>query len=521
MSAESLTEQESRDLTIELLQERIGELEGVLDDRGWQRIHGDSSEYEFSRAMLDFVMRWSRAAKLANPIINHAVEVQSHYVFGQGMSVKAAHPDIDAYIRRWMEQPDHQDELFGHEALIAAEEALTTDGNLFWVFFPNRTTGEVRLRSIPLEQIRQIITNPDDRRDPWYYLRAWSVRKPDGSTETREALYPDWRHDPRDKPESATIGGKAYPVVWDAPVYHVRVGGLRTMLFGVPETYPALPWARSVKEFHETSATVRQAQARFAAKVTAPNKRGVAAAKAKMGTALTTDTVRDTNPPPADGSLFIGSQGFDYNVLKLAGQAPAHGEARGLVLMTAAGVGIPETILMGDADVGNLATSKTLDRPTELKMRARQTLWMSVLRSILDYVVDWALTAPQGELRRLATRAADGTVTMRVDPETGKPVDRHIDIDMPSILERDVKQFVEAVLMAYTNGGLTPRQMAALVMSALGMDDLDEELAELFPEDEGDDGEEAPTPEQEQEARFAEALADMRAALVALAERGT
>jgi hypothetical protein len=60
--------------------------------------------------------------------------------------------------------------------------------------------------------------------------------------------------------------------------------------------------------------------------------------------------------------------------------------------MVAAATGMPE-FFFGDANVGNHATAKTLDRPTELKFLDRQTLWADIHQDILQYVIDQSALA--------------------------------------------------------------------------------------------------------------------------------
>ena len=51
------------------------------------------------------------------------------------------------------------------------------------------------------------------------------------------------------------------------------------------------------------------------------------------------------------------------------------------------------TILSGDLDQGNLATAKTLDRPTELAMMDRQQLWADIFQRLINYQIDWWVRA--------------------------------------------------------------------------------------------------------------------------------
>lgn len=554
----TLREQNSQLLeTVDLMTERLGELELMLDDVDWIRlsIEGDR---EFSNAGLSRIVMLARLAYLKNPLINRAVNLQALYVWGQGVEIGARPSVVDDVVQSFLDNPKNQVELTSHQARTMKEISLQIGSNLFFVLFTNPSSGRTLIRSIPVDEILagDIICNPDDRKEPWYYKRVWTQRKLSLETglqtpEQHEAYYPDWRYEPMggDKPD--TIGGK--PVHWDQPVYHVKVGGLDEMRFGVPEVYSALDWASAVRQDLERYATLRAALARFAWSLTVKGgPTGVAAAKAKLGSTLgSPGTGIETNPPPVTGSMFIGTDPNQLQPIRTAGMAPSPDDGRRLGLMVSAGTGIPETMLFGDADVGNLATSKTLDRPTELKMIDRQTLWADVWRDILDYVCMKSAKATSGALQGVATieRDDDGVETLTVSTTsetTGKEITYGIDVDFPPILERDIKDRIAAIVSAATLDGKHPvgtldkRTVVSLIASALGLDDIDELIDLVAPEDgkTDADGNEPGTgwvvkppapviappglpgakPPKTQDEEVAEALREVRAAVGALVE---
>ena len=474
----------------QLAQESLTALEMSLrDEIGWRRL--DSSfTGEFSRDGLARIIQRSRYAYLGNPLINHALEVQAHYVAGQGVDVAAQHPAVNDVLRDLWEDWGNRVELTSDAALQRADIELSATGNLFLTLFVDQQTGTVRIRSIVVEEIQDIITNPEDWREPWFYKRVWQQRTADGRDVELTALYPDWRYQPpaRDRPQK--VGD--VPIVWGARVMHRKVGGIGRMRFGVPETYSALDWAIAVREDLERFATIRRAQAMFATRITTGGgRKGVAAARAKLGTTVGAPA-GETNPPPITGSTFVGAQGgADYDLVRMSGAAPHPDDAKRLGLMVAAGIGIPETILFGNADVGNLATARTLDRPTELKMRARQSLWRDIITDLCNLAIDEAVYAPQGPLRTFGTaeRSADGTlvVTMKPDPQSqtpDEPIDRTPIVTFPSILERDVNLRMQAIARA---AQLLPPDagelVARLALSALDVDDIDAILDDLYPSD--------------------------------------
>lgn len=503
------------DDNLEMVTERLAELELAMEDEGWLKLDFMSAQ-EFSRAGLGKIIKLARLMYLKNPLINHAVDVQSHYVFGQGMAVQAAHPLVNDAIARFLDDPKNKVELTGHQARMQKEVELAVTGNLFLVFFASPVTGRVRVRSIPVEEIAEIICDPDDGKTPWYYKRVWSEQGFNASSglaspAQKTAYYPSWEVNPKEALKG--IGGNP---VMEYPVYHVKVGGHEGMRFGVPEIYSALDWARAVKEDLEDFATIRRSLSRFAWNMTTKGgPKGVAAAKTKLETTLgaLSSTSGETNPPPTVGSTFIAAEGAaTLTPVNTRGAGMLPDDARMLWLMVSAGTGIPETILAGNAEVGNLATAKTLDRPTELKMRARQELWRDVYGRVLDYVVDRAALANEGELKGKLEYDEDKKpyVVLTDDPDTGDPINRQINIGFPGILERDTNAHVDAIVKAATLDGkpqagtMSNKTTARLLLTALGVEDIDGELEAMFPE-----GQDTAT-----EARFTRALRDVREALV-------
>jgi hypothetical protein len=487
----ALDEVEARHLvnTLALLTERLAELEQATE--GWDRLGGES-QHEFSREGLRRIMALSRLMFLKNPLVNRAVTIQAFYVWGQGAQITAAHPDVNAVVQTFLDDVKNKAELTAHQTRTETEQTLQVEGNLFFVLFTNPTTGRVRIRTIPVDEIHDILANPDDAREPWYYHRAWTQVPLSGTGAVHQtAYYPDWRYQPSSRP--ATLNG--IPIEWATPVYHVRVGGLKGMRFGIPETYAAIDWARAYKSFLENWATITQAYARFAFKATTPGgARGIAAAKARLSTTVGNQERVETNPPPVTGSTFIAAagSGADLTPIKTAGATTSASDGRHLLLMVAAATGLPE-FFFGDANVGNHATAKTLDRPTELKFTDRQTLWADILRDILGYVIDQSVLAPKGKLTGTVSKDDEGerVITLADDPKTGEPMERSISVEFPPILEHSVLEQAQAITSAMTLDGKKPvldspemmELTLRLMLQALGVQDADEVLDRLLPKD--------------------------------------
>jgi hypothetical protein len=465
-----------RDDSLTDLSERLADLELALEDVNWLRL-GLESEVEFSRQGLTKITQLARYVYLKNPLIQRGVNVQVYYVFGQGMNISAKDEGINEVIQSFLDDEKNKAELTSHQARMYKEADLQVESNIFFTFFTD--SGRVRIRTIPFDEVSEIVKNPEDSKDPWYYKREWvqsslNFESGTGQSKSMVAYYPDWRHNPTDKPK--TIDNK--DVMWDSPVYHVKVGGLSRMSFGVSEVYAAIDWARAYKEFLENWATIVKAYARFAWKVSGVSGAGVEAVKKKFESTLSTGV--ETNPPPLTASTLIEPGSSKMEPIRTAGATTTADDGRQLKLMAAMVFGMPETFF-GDVSVGTLATAKSLDRPTELKMVSRQTLWADIHRNILNYVLARAIEAKT--LQGSVTEEDDGTP--RLEFPVG--VDPTVNIKFPAILEHDVTESVTSIVDAATLKGQPPAgtldmpTVSRMLLTALGEDDIDELIDKLYP----------------------------------------
>lgn len=488
----------ARDVTIEALTERMADLELAADSVGWRMLVA-RSEMEFSRNGLKDIIDLCRVMYLKNPLIKRAINVQRYYVFGQGVTIEAKNDRVNEIVQEFWDDPRNKVELTSEDALSDKERDVQTDGNVFLALFTNNKTGLTRVRSFPVDQVQDIILNPEDRRDVWFYKRVYTKQTFDGQDPQEVTVYyPDIDHtkdmheDGGDPHPGSThpmnaIDGKA--IEWDSPILHIREGEIGGMRFGVPEMYAACDWAKAVTTDLENYATVKQALARFAWRMT--RKGGtdaIAAAKSKLNTTLNTDS-RDRNPPTQTGGVFISGDADMLAPIRTAGAQPSSEDGRALRLMVAAAVGIPETILVGDADVGNLATAKSLDRPTELAMRERQKKWASVLQRLFQYVIRRSIGSET--VKNGSATYREGQWLIEADGVDNEE-DTKVDISFPPIVEHDPDLTIKSIATVAPLHLIPDRDLARLAMITFGMEDLDRMLDDLFDPETGERKEQTP-----------------------------
>lgn len=475
--------------TNEVLTERLADLELALEDANWMRLMFEG-EQEFTREGLKKIVELARIMFIKNPLIKRGVMVKALYIWAQGISVKYKNPELNKILQDFWDDPKNQVELTGHQAQMLKQVDYEVVSNIFFCFFVRPSDGRVHVRTLPFEEITDVISDPEDAKTPRYYVRKWTEKKFNEGTgrfniRQRIAYYPDWNYKPKNKPSKIGSGD----VMWATPVYHVKSGGMSGWKFGVSNVYAAIDWARAYKEFLEDVASLMRAYSRFAWKrVTKGGKKAIAAERAKMASTLASGTGNtETNPPPVTGAMAFLGEGTDLQPMQVRGASISPDDGRRLLLMVAAALGYPET-MFGDVSVGTFATAKTMDRPTELAMKEGQTTWTDIFRNIFNFVVLQAMKANDSKIKSLGkvvTTEDNGIIEEKIvwnDPLTG-----YLDIDFPPILERDIQTSVQAIVTALTLNGqqltlLNEELATRLILKAIAEDDVDEIMAELFPE---------------------------------------
>lgn len=469
--------------TLEVMSESMADAQLALEDVGWLRMSGAFIN-EFNRQGLFRSSQLCRVMTVVNPLMGRGSNLRVAYVWGSGVSIAArgdtdkGEQDVNAVVQGFLDDESNKKSLTSSQAREELERALFTDGNVFLTLFTSPLTGRVQARSLPFDEVLDVITNPDDRDDPWYYQREWtsveiSLATAGTSTVTHRAYYPALGYYPMSRPR--TING--WDVMWASPVLHGSVNRLSGWKFGIGDGYSALPWARGYKEFLEDWARLVKALSRFAWRATAKG-RNANQVRSKLSAAPSVDPLSGASL--AAGSTIMMSEGASLEAIPKTGATIDSDSGRPLAAMVAAALDVPVTMLLCDpGQTGARAVAQTLDQPTELAMGMRRERWAEIHRRILSYVIDQAIKAPQGPLK--------GTV--RRDPGSGQEVielaggqERTLDITFPPINEPDVPALIEALVKADGTGKLPPLTTARLFLEMLGVNDIDELLAELVDE---------------------------------------
>lgn len=485
--AETMADVLRQDLDVlvrESVSESTARLELALEDIGWQRLVWQA-QTEFSRQGLERITTLSRLMWRKNPLIRRAVNVRTYYTWAQGVAIAADDEQVNDLVQAFYNHPKNQDAVFGTEARESLDRSWATDGNLVFVLPTAPATGAVQVRVLRWDEIVDVVKNPDDRADVWFWKRRWW----DG-TQTVEALYPDVDHAPTGIRPGQVDG---LPVRWDQPIMVETVDRLVGETWGVPEVYASLDWARAYKEFLEDWTSYVRALAEFAWRH--KTKTGAAARRAKT-LHEQPRTNADTGVRRPAGATAVGTDVDGLEPIKHSGAHVDADSGRPLAIMVGAALDVPYSILTGDADNSNLATAKSLDRPFELALRQRQSRWASIYQRMFRHVIDAAARAPRGPLPGKVERDEWGWSHVTL-PDT---VDPNVAIDWPNLVEHDLKEVMEAIKFATeASPEMPPDVTLRLVLTALEVDDVDQVVDDAM----------AAAAEQETDRQAQDAAADV------------
>ena len=464
------------------LRESTSELEQRLYDPGWRRFTVEV-EQEFTDEGRRQMRSVCRLMSIVNPLLVRGVGLRSAYIHSCGVQRTARangkdnadEQDVQAVVAAFLTDEGNARSFTSPAARDRLEHSLATDGEIFVALITRPLTGEVQTRVVLADEIADIICNPEDRTEHWYYKRCWVERQysKDGTPVDvpREMLYPavDYR------PARRFRQFAGLPVVWDKPILHIAVNRPEHWLHGIPDVYSAINWARAYKTFLEQWATVMAALSKYAWRTTAA---GSKQAKQVRSAVAAANPYRPETAGVGDlGQMVVTAADQTLEAIPKSGATIDAESGRPLAMMAAAALGIPVTMLLSDpGQTGARAVAETLDQPTELTMCQRREVWTAADDRILRYVIAEAVRAPKGPLKgRIVRDRFRDREMVELDGDT----DATVDIVWPDLSDTPVREKIDAIVSAAGTGTLPPELVLRLVLAAIGVRNADAIIADM------------------------------------------
>jgi hypothetical protein len=462
-------------------EESISELEARLQEPGWVRFTA-LGEQEFTREGLGRIAAVCRLMTIKNPLIRRGLSLRSSYVWGQGVSISCpaqgrnGDQDVNKVVQDFLDDPSNLRTFTSAAARKTLEQAAYTDGTVHLALFTNPVSGRVQVRVLPFEEITDVVCNPDDQSEPWFYRREWTRFGNDGTQTRVVEFYPALGYSPtrsgrfpgvfRDK------DGFSGKVIQNAPVVQVKVNAPLHWKFGIPDCYAAVDWAAAYKEFLADWAKLTKSLAKIAWQLTSPGNRKPAS-RTRVAQQLEIDST--TGEAQRPGGMALTSGNAKLEAVSKSGATINADSGRPLAAMVSSALDVPVTMLLGDPGItGARAVAESLDAPTELMAQERRSMWTDVLDTVLSYVIDQAILTPQGELEGREVAAPWGK---RV--ELSDDTDRAVTITWPDLDDVPMETIIKGIVEADSTGRVPAELVAELLMKALGINNVDEWLEKI------------------------------------------
>lgn len=453
---------------LEIAQENLTKLALQMEDQGWAKMVGQG-ENEFSREGLKNAASAARVMAVANPLIKRGLGVRCGYIFGEGYEIKSDNDKVNEVLQRMITDEGNQRAVFGESASEENERTLGTDGNLTFAFFTNPRTGHVRIRTVSFDEVQDVYCNPDDKDDPWFYLREYDRVVGTTTTRVRE-WHPALSHRPARK--ARYVGADAetgVKIKWDVPFLQIKVNALDGWKFGIGDAYAALPWARTYRDFLADWAVLVKALSQFAFRIS-----GGSAGKADQLRQQIARATRDGVPVGSTAALDAGTQ---MEAIPKTGATIDSESGKPLAAMVAASLGIPVTVLLGDpGQTGARAVAETLDTPTVNEMQRRRRVWDYAFKQMAMYAIRWAVMAPEGGLTGTVTRDTwtdEERVTLRGAGST------KVNVIWPSLAAESTAAAIQAIVNADGTGKMPPLITLRAMLEVFKVPNVDEVIAEF------------------------------------------
>lgn len=493
------------------LRETINLVSRQVEDANWTNL----STVDGYRTLDDVyedrreLIRRARLAVKRSPLARVAIDLLHHYVLGQGLSIKANNrPIVGRLTDEFLEDTRNQKVLTSHQAQKEFLEALFTDGDQFFVLYPDKDTGTVQLGTIDALNVEDTIPDPKNAKiTQWYRVKApamkysfqtdaWEVDPAAGGD---VVYYRDWQNA---EPAPAGMGSK----LQNGLVFQVSI--YRRGKFGRSGFATAIDWLNTHREFVGDRATINKAAAAIAWK---KKRKGPASDVANEAARLRSGIVGnpnryDNNPPRVSGSTIVENEGTSLEWVKTeTGGGAADFDERKLRMMAGAGMGGIPIHYFGDEGNANLATATAMELPMLKAYEDWQKLLGDTLQALIQFMLSTAHeagrigekddsrkyaehhTTPQavmdnadqtgdqpsaapttGSVREafgqeppLPFQSLPGTSARLIprpqalqpkpDPGTTeddptKPVDWYVDIDFPPIVQKDLAIYMGALM---------------------------------------------------------------------------
>lgn len=385
-------------------------------------------------------------------------------------------------IKSFWQAPENKLAFTTHRTEQQFLDELITDGEKFYSAFEDASPPYVKVSEIPVEEIQQIVYNPDNRLQPVFYKRQYQELRFNGKNEQYEPkgnpivkFYWDYRILEEDKADLLTdIKIPPGKIDQDAHIFHIMVNELWTKSGkrGLSELYASREWFRVFREFMEGRAAINAAaQAISYVRKVKGSPTAVAKFTGKLGSLSVGDSPDNQGSEirkltrPTQGAIYDSNEAVDIDWMKTdTGAQNAKEDARLLLMSAGAGVGTM-VHYFGEGGDANLATAQSM----ELPMVKSYEDWQQIIEDFHKAWFEYVLRVAHGNDSEARDEAAE--IVKRIG---------HI---FPPIISQDVVKYTTAwaqiVRDIAPNNMAVKRQAMRAVLAIMAVPNVDGLMPEI------------------------------------------
>ena len=269
-----------------------------FEDAGWKTLSGaidENGNAGLSHNQVKEVAKQAKDMTKMNAFMGHALRVKTNHIFGRGFAFDLKPPASKEAIaprhQKIIDDAENQRVIFSPTAMRNLNRVLWNTGNLFVLY--NEKEREFSILSVDKAITPEFIHFDDNPSRLKYFKRSYTRRR-DINTKTVKAPetveewvpvleYKEYKKRRGEKiPGIINVGGQDEIVNTDCVVIDLRLNKDEDEMWGVPDSFAAIPWAWASAEYIKDGSKLLKAYAAIAYQIKTKGEAGKKAAGAAI-----------------------------------------------------------------------------------------------------------------------------------------------------------------------------------------------------------------------------------------------
>lgn len=337
----------------------------AADDKGWDIFIGGNQRPD-EGLQLDDLQKWASRILESSMVgwMKKGFSLRSSYIWQGGIQydgIPSESRGRGTNVQELMDDPINQRAFFGDQARVRREKRLYSEGLALWIGDDSTKI----LQVVPLNQITDTLSDPDDESIIWAYRRAWSQRQPNGKHDDKVLWYFVDTYKSEELPEIKPNGedGEAEEVATGFTAFDMHANSVEGWKFGFPDALGAWIWNNYAKQAYMDGLDVTEAMATILYAATGTTAKGAQNQQLQYASANGAASMVGVGAGQAVSAMSTAGKAFDFS------------QIREIIAVIASNLDVSNIALTSNpGDAGSsYGSAATLDEPTRLAMEARRS----------------------------------------------------------------------------------------------------------------------------------------------------